>query len=198
VLTKVVIFLLVVFNFIKDFPPLPADTIPQPAAPKIAPSEIYVEPEALTEKLYCLEASANVRGGPGTNYKAVDKLYFFDEVVVETKFYGKDDAWRKIVGDGYEYIHSSLLGTVQQCRDKFCDAVDSDIRKLKKLGVIKRVKLAQIFVNKYLWDQYSLYDRQEFCKLFATMYQIRHGVRACVIKNDLNGAVIMTERPYGL
>jgi hypothetical protein len=154
------------------------------SGPKLEIPPPVIKPVIQTETLYCLDVNANVRGGPGKSYKVIDKIYFNDEVVVEKELYGPKKDWRKI---DYGYVHSSLVGTAEQIIKKYCDTVKADVKKLQNAGVIKRIKGYNIYVDRRLWQQYSVTAQQNFSDNFALIYQFENRIKKCVIIDDETG-----------
>lgn len=79
------------------------------------PDEVEAKPATITEtevnEIVWANTNANVRSGPGTNYKVVGSLSYADSV---NRVAVTNNGWSKIIyGDGIAYVKSTLVQTTE-------------------------------------------------------------------------------------
>ncbi len=141
--------------------------------------DALIEAVVRTETLYVL-SQANVRSGPGKEYKVIDRLVGAQTVEV----YKNDSTKWKALTDDKGHIYHTLLGTKKQYEEAYWKSLNRSIRKFKNLGLITDIIEVDESHHK-LYVDYNLWT-----------YQLTQQARQNIMMNYALGMSMLIENKY--
>lgn len=160
--------LIIVANVFDKAPPSLSESVPSVELDVPSPQ---IEPVTATEMLYVL-TKANIRGGPGKDYKVTEKLGIFEKIEVEKKFVG-NGKWRKLVFPNQGYIFHTLIGPLVDARKIFVDEINRFTQELMNAGVITKIDGWTIYVNRYAWIELGEMTTTPFIRGYGAVLKIK-------------------------
>ena len=156
------------------------DKVYEVSSPKLEVPAPRIEPITTTEKLFAL-ARANIRGGPGKDYKAIATLGLFEEVEFEKEFAG-DGKWRKLVFPRQGYVFHTLVGSKFDARKIIIQLSDRFVQSLVNAGVITKIDGWTIYVDRYAWIELGKMTTTPFIRQYGLDLRLKQPGQDIIIE----------------